>query len=151
MSESCEFQALKSSRSSRKDSLLGCRSPWCGRPAVRRAHSGRSPGRRPAPAGAGTAGGVAAAARSPPTLPRPPSLPRSCSQLGGPLGGRRGALIKARSCHPEQAAHRPGRAGASGLGLGSADQPWPPPTGLWKTDSRMGNRLPCRAPSATWR
>lgn len=38
------------------------------------------------PQGQGQRGGVAAAARSPPPLPRPPSLPPSCSQLGGPLG-----------------------------------------------------------------
>lgn len=51
--------------------------------------SGRSLGRAGTvrlPQGQGQRGGLVAAARSPPPLPRPPSLPRSCSQLGGPLG-----------------------------------------------------------------
>lgn len=145
--------------SPRMGSLRGCRSPRRGCPAMPRARRSRSGGRP------GTVrlrleqrrreGWLRPPGPLLPSRARLPSLPPSCSQLGGPLGREAwGSGIKARSCHPEQAAHRPGRAGASGTRGGppaSAKQPWPPPTGLWRTDRRMADLPPCRAPSATWR
>lgn len=70
---------------------------------------------RPAPAGAGTAGRGGCGGPVPSSSPAP-ALPSSVLQpiRRPPWAGGVGRCIKARSCHPEQAVHRPGQAGVSG-------------------------------------